>query len=1448
MIQTDDHRRPTIDLTRTFSDCAPEGEEGERDYLRFIRKRNGQPQDWSWLLRSPLAVVLDEAGAGKTVEFRQQVTRLRKADRAAFFVRIERLCQTDLRLSLETAEDVRRLDRWLGTSQPATFLLDSVDEAKLPVERDANPLHAALRRLEAELGPRWADIRLVISSRPSAWHADVELAEIRRLAQRFRQFGAKPDGDAPLERYVKFDPLDSDQVQALADLDDAPPTFVHDLYATGTDEYAGTPLDVTDMVKAYKAALTAGRPGRSAFESLSAIVDRAIERRATETDRTPARSALPGSRTRAGARRLAAACVMGHALSIRLPGSSGDGIDPLAALAGAEPAWSRQEVGQLLATGLFTAAWAGAMRFHHRRTMERLAAEAFAELLEAGLEVEALARTLTPPAFGQWSLPQPFVETIGWLTTLHAGFRDHVLVAAPHVLMEYGDPGLLPSPVRVAALRGHVSRYAEVRWRGEWFPNSRLHRFVQPQLAGLCAELIAARGASEPLGHVLQIIETGAFKACADDVAALAADPDAEIGLRARAVSILGVIGSPAHVRPLLDLGRRLARAPADPDIHARQDRNRFRVACAVVGGDPGGAQARMLGCLIRLEPRDRTYSTGPEDEIVAGLVEPCPPQALPRLVRWLSRLCWAPVERRFGDFSPHSWTALGAHLLPVLEAACARSIETRADLHASPRLIAECDRLIAARDVHGGPLEKYGDAERDRFVQAVNAAPALRRAMFVAAIEAEGGRPVAPSILLRRITRWRRGRAPDATVMADIDWLAGLCADHGNAQVRAEAFDRLRAYLPQMPKADFATTRRDLLRAARARGDRTVISAFTWDPRNSLVRLRWRIERTLSEAPRKWRKLRRWQTRGGPRAAWRGSQVRFHARAIARGEQPDLALWAVNSRTRDSRKLFDDLRAQFGPTVATALRDAAKTYAARHDPGELGGRATRNDHFALIGWNAIALDAPARLEALSPEDARRALAAVLKFDALPDWARTLASRNPEVWRDITAPCIAAELATPDEPDQPMFSQHLSRAGRTAADLRSPLADTALAGLMDNPATAPEDVEAAAALVLADANLHEALRTLAALRCAAALAARDVRVTAPWLRVWLHLDPGTAWAGVRDALTGPWAGQDTLMVELAGQLGGLQLGAEPLEGYVAPAPHLLGEMARDLLRHIRPADDLERNGEIRGRHNAQEFRDGVLRRISTIPTTAARETLEALRDDPLFEPWRHYLARLLDEQVVLAAAPRAWTAQELAQFAGVWTTRPRTAAELSALIARQITAILSELGGTDFDLRELFRHARERELRAYLGKELQARSQGWYGVTQEPVTKNENRRDLRIEARSAQGEVVIVELKVAGGSWTGEELIDHIQSQLADKYLISRRARCGLYVVVALGRKSWPLDDGATVDFDELTRRLHAQAARVAAARRDIEALQVVTHRIELPNPVRSRRKATKPA
>lgn len=1393
---------------------------------RYLRRRSGKEQDWQWLLASRLVVILNEAGAGKTAELVDQTARLNR-DGYAFFLPIERLCSAPFNEAFDGPQARRRYEAWLRSSKPAVFFLDSVDEAKLPRDLDKNPLNRAIRSLELAVDQAWSRVTLVVSSRPSAWSASLELTEVNRLVARFEAIGVKAGlNGAALARFVAFDPLDHRQQSVLAEWKAAPESFMDDLTHTGSSDFARTPLDLLDFVEAYMGEVEAGRSGAGVFSSLSAMVDRAITRRAAESGSDKPRNGLSVERTRQGARRLAAACVLGQQLAIRSGPGALTGVDPAAVLSFQSDDWPRKDIEQLLACGLFTAAWNGAVRFHHRRTMERLAAEAFDELLSAGMDQQTLWAQLTPSAFETVTTPRPYQETIGWLTTLNPGFRTHILAVAPQMLLDLGDPGSLPGAVREAALRGYVARYQRSAWFDEHYEPALIRRFLDASLEPVCRDLLDQTRVDQALLFLVDLAVLAHWPSCVPRILTIAQDELASPDLRAGAVKAVARLGSAHDQRSVAVSAVSYRASNPNDESHVRRARNRLRSTWVTRGRPHAMSIREALSVLCRLEFEGKSYSINRDPGLIVALVDTCPPDELEQTLRWLSRLCWRQSPRALGSWDAPSWTTVGAHLLPCLEALAVRCLRERPDLRTSPHLIRTVDNLFAVRDVGLGPLSRDEDDGPDLLPLAVTEVPEFRQAVFMAAAAALPGNSGSnPSDVIDRYRADPDGPdRPDPLerILADLTWLEQAYGETQTAPVRKALTDALVDRLRPVPRR----SRRPLVQRLRAQalavGDVAGAKRLAAPRPSAIMHARWKIRRF-------WMR-QRWLRLKHVRQAWVRTQRRkvklaMNLAALERGERFGLA-YGVAFENRRSAPAIEHVRTTYGDRAAAAIVAGAKTFARRHIVKSK--RRTAGDGLAAFGWNMIALEEPDAFLAIDETAAEQALNVALSESSFPDWGAQLADRYPDLWRRLVLPSIEDELAMPDRGEW-RHAWSLTLAAQQSEALKRALAPDVLNALEASPSPVPDDIRVAGHLIAADPALTDQADRLSARRFREHMAEGRPRLAAAWLSRWLSSDPATAWRDVRRIRDQYTPQGDVLIDELL-----LAFGSHLPIGKAAP--DVLAQIALDLVRHIRPDEDDERGGEVTGRHNAQELRDSLPPLLARDTTPAGRAALHTLAQTPPFVEHRHWMERLLRSQANEAAMPAAWTASEVISFFAAFMKPPADAGELCNLVERHLMAIAGDLATSEFDRRGLFVSAREADVRAFLGEELEARSRGWYSVTQETVTADEKRYDLRIEGRPGRNEVVIVELKVAGKSWTGDELVGHVETQLAGQYLISRKVRFGIYAVVDLQRKaSWSMASGEHRTLDQLLGDMRAVAREVIDGNALIEDLRVIAFNVGVP-------------
>lgn len=129
---------------------------------------------WDDVLRTPRAVILSEAGSGKTQEIRHAAGRLRAEGKAAFFLRLELIPDDfDIAFEVGTPDD---FEAWLDSDEPGWLLLDSVDEARL---RSPLDFERAIRRLGKLIELARGRTNIILTGRTHAWRpkTDFDLCE-----------------------------------------------------------------------------------------------------------------------------------------------------------------------------------------------------------------------------------------------------------------------------------------------------------------------------------------------------------------------------------------------------------------------------------------------------------------------------------------------------------------------------------------------------------------------------------------------------------------------------------------------------------------------------------------------------------------------------------------------------------------------------------------------------------------------------------------------------------------------------------------------------------------------------------------------------------------------------------------------------------------------------------------------------------------------------------------------------------------------------------------------------------------------------------------------------------------------------------------------------------------------------------------------------------------------
>ncbi len=180
-----------VQLDRTFAEYDPDRDQEQLAQQSYLGEALGISSQLTWneLLEHGRAVVLGEAGSGKTWEFEAQVERLSSDETFAFFVRLESLAENDLSQILSST-DLERYQQWVSGTAVAFFFLDAVDESRL---KSFHAFEQALANFSRSVGPAISRAQVVISARVTQWRGTTDQTLVERYLP--SEKGAKSKAD-----------------------------------------------------------------------------------------------------------------------------------------------------------------------------------------------------------------------------------------------------------------------------------------------------------------------------------------------------------------------------------------------------------------------------------------------------------------------------------------------------------------------------------------------------------------------------------------------------------------------------------------------------------------------------------------------------------------------------------------------------------------------------------------------------------------------------------------------------------------------------------------------------------------------------------------------------------------------------------------------------------------------------------------------------------------------------------------------------------------------------------------------------------------------------------------------------------------------------------------------------------------------------------------------------
>jgi hypothetical protein len=1375
--------------------------------------------NWDTLLENRLAVILGEAGSGKTREFRQRADLLGATGNYAIFIPLEGIANRPLLDSLNS-DKRQQFDAWKHGNNEGFFFADSVDEAKF---RRIDDFLAALDSLSEAIGRDVERAKIFLSCRISEWRPETDASEVInrfRRPQPIRQKTSESDSairpgaedHSPL--VVQLQPLNRKQVevfaaaQGLADKEG----FVSALDRQFAWEFARRPVDVVDLLNYWSTNKRLG--------SLSELLEFSTARKLRPAERDAA-DPLPEDRAREGAESLAAASILCRQLNFAVPDAAALTANALDIRACLPADWKSEEIRSLLARPIFDAASYGRIRFHHRRVGEYLTAQWLAARMRDGCPTTELEQIL----FGgseELLLRPALAPVAAWLCVgnepSNQRMREWVLARSPFIFLQYGDAQALPVEYKRRILEAIVQKSAN-RSR-VWIESSResLSRLADPQLSPDFVKIIEDRRVSQDIrAEMLQVIEHGGIGSCVPSTLKILRSNEESEDLKIYAAAVIRRLGDD-HAR------RELAKIAASwSDIR----NTLLGIVCQAIYPSIAGPEALVellqKARSIKRFGIDLPYYLNSHFE-----AELTPANAIPLLARLLrliqtppytdERPNALPISREFG------WVV---KLLPtILRILFREGLLSNSDIENAASAL----RLLGHMLNHGQIT--FLDDEK---IKELNAAT-IRH-----------GR-VRQEYAWQRI-QYHRARKDGLEFFnltdhhaliqfgsSDLEWMIK------DITVRPTAEDRLLALTYAMQFLQFskqAHCGRRRIRAAigsdpalrKTYHKMTRQWAFIGPRRFFYQKIRnkigsrwwWLTKRqALQDRWRNWRDQMRLLK--SIRLISSGRAIGWLSYLIREADEHNMSEWTARS--------WEDLKRKRGERVARATRSGCKKVWRNFTPtlpheNPTPGQTDPRIPVGLTGIQAEVEDGDLSFKVVdSTEAVLMARYAVNELNGFPQWLYSLAEKQPESVGSVLRECIRGEWSF--AADRERIHEVMNKLVWRGQNLNTLIYDYVLKLLLNGEPKNFTILRLVVSLVLQGLPASkDSVITIARQRLGSPNT--DTQSYSLWMFVLLQLDSRTALDLLEHSLLSAAKPKD-VMIQVASFLSPRGLDEKTVitdPDYLSPAN--IRRLIPLVYEYVRPSEDIDRSGSTYSpgaRDHAQQFRGDLIPRLAADSSVEARKAMTELLEEPSLTQHRDWLLHLIDRQKSSAAESPPWTPADVREFALTYEIEPKTDRDLFRIACKRLGELKDEVERAENSLRDDLREGdSELKLRRWLARKLNERSRHKYTVPEEAVIDLEQRPDLRIQNPNTQ--TVSVEVK-----WADErsvnDLCERLENQVFGQYLRAHTSTYAIYVIGVAKYRQWQMpQENRAIDFPELIKLLKQRANDLVKARQNFAGVAV---------------------
>ncbi|MCO7197594.1 hypothetical protein [Pseudoalteromonas sp. OANN1] len=1415
-----------INLNRAFA-LIPENQEKEYQDEWGSFFGSSKEKGWRDVLKEYRCIILAEAGAGKTEEFRQQASNLMKRGVTSFFIRIEDI-DSDFEEAFEIGSQ-QEFREWLDGSGEAWFFLDSVDEARLT---NPNAFKKAINRFATCISNAKHRAHIFISSRPYAWRPKEDrsivenklyLPQCQNTKEPSVHDGAEAENDLSALTVVMLKPLDSDRVKSYCEARDAQSvdSLLEEIERLNLWALAERPFDLENIIDKWREAGVLG--------SRIDLLKHNIKSKLTEqhsVDRAGSQH-LVLEQALNGARKLAAAVILTDTAGIVIP----DSILKLKGIHACEVLsdWAPKDIRALLELGIFNDIIYDTVRFRHREIRELLAAEWFYSLLQSGAGRSSIAALFFKEQYGEQIITPRLRSVLSWLILFDDTFYQQAISIAPEIAVEGGDPAILPLPTREQLLEKIVFEIATNEDGRGARDNSAIARIAGEDLTPKTVELIKEYFDNDDAIFFLgRLVWQGKMVDALALFEKIAQDANRDKYARVASVRAIATLAEPNHSAELW--------AKLNNSDHAIEQRllaELLEEACPNVHNVEHLLKSlEVIDCDKR---KSDFYSLrNAMDDFICKVTIDNNAEVLNKLLDGLDRLfrCTPFIDDEYCKVSAnHAWLISYAALM--LE----KMIESKCELALSQRALSV---LIYISQVKSWGYREYDDYE-DSLGELIPKWSALNDALYWETIHQT------------RTHLQREGQS----VTDNWDVSSHNCF----WEFDESSYTRLLNSIPSLEFLD------DQLVALS-----TVIRLYWWadKPKKILDELKVaaqtnsslqglmqaRLGPTLTEISDTQRRLYARRKRQEvvekkeqqQRQEWiqslRSAPNQLVAKSLLNnGEISNNIVWLYSEivqegliTTRTGGADWQKLIPEFGEKVAMEYREIAqKLWRSFNVPLQSEHRSYINSHsyaliVALAGLEIESRESSAFPHNLSDTELNQALRFLGKeLNGFPSWLEDLFKVYPLATTEAMAKEVIWELEYASKDDKVHYI--LSNILHQAPWVHEAIAPAIFDWLYNNPEKIIKFPEYCVQIMVGGKYPREAL---------VALAKREIsrgtptEIQARWYAMWVDWEAEQAIPELEVWLEGLSVEQakvtaETFVAYLVGDRSG-RGGIGGMETYITP--RYLKQLYILAYRFIRAEDDIDRStggAYMPGlRDDAQAARHRLFSLLSELPDKAAYDAMKELEQEHPEPNYRHWMKKQAYKRAEADADLEPWSCEQVCQYATYQLVTPRTHKqlfELGVLKLKNMKIWLEQ--GNDSPWRTWQKAEQENEVRNLVTGWLNQNCRDQYTTAQEPELTNGQRMDIWLNSNYVNAPVPI-ELKLLDKSWSGNQLCERLRNQLVGDYLRANGASCGVFLLVSANtNKSWQIDN-QSVSLDELRDALMNYWTSISKEYPTVSAIEVI--------------------